>query len=338
MAKRTEAKAVTIGDVAAAARVSRATVSRVVNGLSTVDPAIAERVRSVIAELNYRPSETARNLSLGRTHTVAVVVPDLDNPTFQAVLRGVTRAAALDGYRVLVGDAQGNPELERATALEARSRCDALVLCAPRMGDAALAEVLARTSPVAVINRDRGDLGVPEVSMDYAQATELLIDHLVTLGHKRILYLGGPDAVASNRARERALQEGRDRHDGVVIETLIAGSTLDSGWSSARAVLESGASAVIAFNDLVALGLLSHLRELAVHVPKRLSVVGIDDIPFARFSDPPLTTVAVPQEDLGSRAWHGLRRVIFGDPSSPAVRLTGVLQVRESSGFPTIEG
>lgn len=329
---RNAAKPVTIADVANSAGVSRATVSRVVNGLSTVDPAIADRVRAAITRLDYRPSETARNLSLGRTHTVAVVVPDLGNPMFQAILRGVTRAAGEDGYRVLVGDTQEVALAEKDAALEARRRCDALVLCAPRMDEARLAEVLAATSPVTLVNRASDDPGVPQVSMDYSQAIGLIVDHLVQLGHRRLVYLGGPAASASNRLRVAALGVAEARHPDLRIDRRTVGSNLDDGWAAAEDVLASGATGVVAFNDLVALGLLSRLRELDVDVPGRISVVGVDDIPYGRYSDPTLTTVSVPQEELGIEAWRRLRRAIDGATPEGPLWLAGSLQRRGSSG------
>jgi LacI family transcriptional regulator len=332
MATRDPARPVTIADVATAAGVSRATVSRVVNGLATVDPAIAARVDDAVARLGYRPSVTARNLSLGRTHTVAVVVPDLGNPMFQAILRGVTRAAARDGYRVLVGDTQEVAEAEKDAAIEARRRCDALVLCGPRMDDAALAEVLAASSPVALVNRAVEDRSVPQVAMDYGQAIGLIIDHLVGLGHRHLVYLGGPIASASNRLRIAALDDAAIRHPTLGVDRLTVGSDLAAGWSSAEAALESGATGVVAYNDLVALGLLSRLRELNVPIPRRISVVGVDDIPFARFSAPPLTTVHVPQEELGVRAWQQLFGAMTDAPADGIRWLQGRLEVRESTG------
>ncbi|MFD3444448.1 LacI family DNA-binding transcriptional regulator [Microbacteriaceae bacterium 4G12] len=327
-----QARRARIADVAATAGVSRATVSRVMNGLSTVDPAIAERVREAAAALDYRPSEIARNLSLGRTYTVAVVVPDLGNPMFQAILRGVTRAAAQDGYRVLVGDTQEATEAEPDAAVEARRRCDALILCAPRMSDERLDRVVGDTGPVALINRVVGRNGVPQVAMDYGQAVNLVVDHLVDLGHRHLVYLGGPMASASNRLRIAGLDEAEQRHRGLRIDRRTIGSSLDDGFASAETVLDSGATGVVAFNDLTALGLLSRLRELGVEVPARLSVVGVDDIPYGRFSEPTLTTVSVPQEELGVDTWRGLRRAIEGLDVPGPVWLRGALQRRASSG------
>lgn len=146
-------KQTTITDVAKHAGVSLATVSRVMNGNATVDPTLAERVRTSATELGYSANPLARSLVLGKTQTISVVVPDLSNPTFQGMLRGLSRAAVADGYHVLVADSDEHEDQERLLALESRRRSDGLVLCAPRMSDAALAEVLAEVAPVVLVNR-----------------------------------------------------------------------------------------------------------------------------------------------------------------------------------------
>lgn len=322
----------TIGDVARAAQVSRTTVSRVLNGRSTVDPDLVERVESSMRELDYRPSETARNLSLGRTNTVAVVVPDLGNPMFQAILRGVTRAAARDGYQVLVADTQEVAGGERRVAIDARRRCDALLLCAPRMPEGDLDDVLRTAHPVVLVNRAASDGAVPQIAMDYHHAIQVLADHLIELGHRRILYLGGPVTSASNQLRLRGIADAERRHPDVRFDRREVGSSLDAGAEIAEDVLLSEATAVIAFNDLVAIGLLSRLDELGIAVPERLSVVGVDDIPFARYSRPHLTTVSVPQDSLGELAWDRLRDALAGGETAPATWVRGELIRRHSTG------
>jgi LacI family transcriptional regulator len=322
----------TIGDVARAAEVSRTTVSRVLNGRSTVDADLVGRVERAMLALDYRPSETARNLSLGRTNTVAVVVPDLGNPMFQAILRGVTRAAAIDGYQVLVADTQERPDGERRAAIDARRRCDALLLCAPRMPTADLDDVLRAAHPVVLVNRTTAAAGVPQIAMDYQHAILLLADHLIELGHRRILYLGGPATSASNELRLRGIADAERRYPDVEFERREVGSSLDAGADVAEDALRSDVTAVIAFNDLVAIGLLSRLDELGIAVPERLSVVGVDDIPFARFSRPNLTTVSVPQDTLGTLAWRRLHAALGGTTAEPVTWVRGELIERHSTG------
>jgi LacI family transcriptional regulator len=325
--------AVTIADVANAAGVSRATVSRVMNGRRTVDPEITARVQEAAIELNYRPSNVARSLSIGRTTTVALVVPDLGNPVFQEILRGVTAAAGTDGYRVLVADTAEDPAQEAVIALDARRRCDALVLVSPRMPAAELDALLADVEPAVVINREVGHPDVPSLVVDYADAATQIVEHLVELGHRHLMYLGGPRSAATDVARRGALDAARRRHPGLEITAVEVGSTVAAGHAAAGAVLASRATAVVAFNDLVAFGLLAALNEAGVAVPKDVSVAGFDDIELARYATPGLTTAAVPQDELGRHAWRELHAVVDGGaPPATATRFGARLQVRSSTG------
>ena len=328
MAVRPEGRAATIADVAMAAAVSQATVSRVVNGKSTVAPEIARRVLDVIESLGYRPSTTARNLATGSTQTVAVVVPDLGNPMFQEVLRGVTRAAAAAGYRVLVADSEESLADEPEIAVEARRRCDALVLVAPRMAEVELTNLLPRLAPVVLVNR--AIAGVPDVAVDYAAGALAAVEHLARLGHRRILFLSGPPSSESNRRRLEGLDRAGAEHPSVVVTTIACGAGIDDGAGAADRL--GDATAVIAFNDLVAFGLLAALRDRGIDVPSRISVVGFDDIEFASYATPPLTTVAVARRELGARAWDALfAEISGGDPARP-VLFTPALVVRASTG------
>ncbi|MFD2797568.1 DUF6807 family protein [Promicromonospora vindobonensis] len=322
----------TIGDVATAAGVSRATVSRVMNGRSTVDATIAERVREAAAGLSYRPSNAARSLALGRTQTVALVVPDLGNPVFQQILRGVMDGAAEDGYRVLVADTVEDDQQEGAIALEARMRCDALVLVSPRIGDAELSALIADVEPVVLVNRETGG-AAPSLVVDYEDAALQVVEHLVSLGHRRMVYLGGPVRSASDELRRAGLATARKRHADLEILDLPAGPDIQAGHAAAPAVLATRATAAVAFNDLVAFGLLAGLNEAGVAVPADISVAGFDDIELSRYATPALTTVAVPQAELGRHAWRELHAVIDDDahPASSA-RFTPSLEVRGSTG------
>ncbi|WP_431308310.1 LacI family DNA-binding transcriptional regulator [Demequina litorisediminis] len=203
--------AATIADVAEAAGVSRATVSRVMNGRSTVGETITARVKAVAEELQYRPSNVARSLSLGRTETVALVVPDLANPMFQHVLSGITDAAAAHGYRVLVADTAEKPEDEAEIALDARLRCDALVMVSPRMPQDQLAALIRQASPMVLVNRESPDPAVPSVTVNYRTGMAAVLTHLVSLGHRRVVYLAGPPARLLRRPPPRRTARGPGR-------------------------------------------------------------------------------------------------------------------------------
>ncbi|PRY10535.1 DUF6807 family protein [Kineococcus rhizosphaerae] len=312
MTRRSAAAGATISQVAAAAGVSSATVSRVMNGRATVAPDIADRVRAVAAELRYRPSNSARNLSLGRTGTVALVVPDIANPVFQQVMRGAVDVAEAAEHRVLVAETAGRAEREVEIVREARSRCDAVVLVSPAVPDQELRRLLVEVAPVVLVNRTVPGASAPSVSVDHGLGLHLLVEHLLGLGHRHLAHLAGPATAAASPERERTLQDAVRRWDDVRVTTLAAGSRLADGYAVADDVLETRATAVVAFNDLVAFGVLARLNETGVAVPDDLSVAGFDGIELGSFATPALTTASVDQADLGRRAMTRLLDLVGG--------------------------
>lgn len=331
MARRSRATT-TIADVAAHAGVSPATVSRVMNGRFVGEPAVAERVKASAAELEYSPSHLARSLALGRTTAVAFVVPDLANPAFQAVLSSLSKTAARDGYRVLVADSAESPDDEPLLADEIRRRCDAIVLCAPRMPDARLESLADSLQPLVLINRRNPAIEAPSLSIDYRAGVVALAGHLFSLGHRRFVYLEGPETSMSNAQRIHGLEEFAREHPDVTIERIAGGVSSEDGNAAAPLVRDSGATAALAFNDLVAIGLLNGLLDAGVRVPEDVSVTGFDDIPFARYTSPPLTTASVPHDELGVQAWHRMRALIRKEPPGHDVLFQPRLEVRRSTG------
>lgn len=302
----------TISDVADAAGVSRATVSRVMNG-RRADDEITRRVREVAERLSYRPSLTARSLSLGRTQAVGVVVPDLANPMFQEVLRAVADGAHRGGYGVVIAETEGRSEHELDVVRATRARCDALVLVSPHMSDEQLEAVAGDLAPVVLVNRSLSGSALETVNVDYAEAMYTALEHLVDLGHESVVYLAGPPSSPSNLARLEGLEQGQVSFGTTSLITLPCGPTVADGYAAAESVLATRATAVVAYNDQVAFGLLAHLGELGVAVPDDVSVVGFDDIELARYAAPSLTTVHVPHERLGEHAWERLHAQILGD-------------------------
>ncbi|YCH07561.1 LacI family DNA-binding transcriptional regulator [Arthrobacter sp. alpha11c] len=340
MARRNTNRRIGIADVAEKAGVSHATVSRVMNGNAAVDPGIAARVRAAAAELKYQPNPVGRSLALGKTDTIGIVVPDLANPTFQAILRGLSIAAAQDGYRVLIADSSEVTSEEAILAGEARRRCDGVVLCAPRMGDAELEELAPTLHPLVLINRTTVATNTPSLSVDYGQGIQELAQHLVGLGHRRLAFLSGPEHSASNRQRLVGLEKFRKEHPEIELQMLHGGSNFDSGHESTEAIIASGATGILAFNDLVAMGLLSGLHEHGVRVPEDISVTGFDDIPFAKYTTPPLTTAAVPINELGSLAWRRMREQIqqAGESTTQAQdEFSPRMEIRKSTAAPALK-
>jgi LacI family transcriptional regulator len=323
----------TISDVAERARVSLSTVSRVMNGRANVDPDLAQRVREAATALGYSASPLARSLVLGTTQTIAVVVPDLGNPTFQSALRGLSDGAWREDYHVLVADSHERVDDERVLVTQARRRCDGIVLCAPRMPERELQALLPALAPVVLINRDPSPASVPAVTADYRAGLRLLLRHLYELGHRRLLYLEGSEQAASNRNRLTAIREFERTHADASVAIAPCGVGFADGHSAADVVLRaSGVTAVVAFNDLVAMGLISALTERGVRVPEDVSVTGFDDIPFARYTTPPLTTATVPLEELGEQAWRRIWALLNGRTPAPNLSFAPLLVERGSTG------
>jgi LacI family transcriptional regulator len=324
----------TIAEVAKHAGVSPATVSRVMNGRFLGAPEVAERVRASAKDLAYSPNHLARSLALGQTKAIAFVVPDLANPTFQAMLSSLSKAAAKDGYRVLVADSAESSSDEPLLVTEIRRRCDAIVLCAPRMPDAELIALADSLQPLVLINRANAHIDAPSLAIDYESGIQDLAEHLYGLGHRRLAYLEGPADSVSNRHRLRGLDAFQKRVAGVEVIRIAGGVSSEDGLAAAPAMRGTGATAALAFNDLVAIGLLNGLIERGVRVPGDVSVTGFDDIPFARYTTPPLTTASVPHAELGADAWQRMRALISGDEPAQNILFRPHLELRRSTGAP----
>jgi LacI family transcriptional regulator len=320
----------TIARVAAAAGVSRATVSRVMNGQRSVDPELASRVRTAAERLRYEPSAIAQSLARGRTGLVGIVVPDLANPMFQAILRGVSDEAGAADHRVLVADTHEDRDEEAILAREVRRRCDALVLCSPRMPDDELAELLPGLAPVVLANRRLDATTVPSVSIDHASGMRAIAHHLTSLGHRRVAYLMGPGTSWANRERLAALRWAAEERFSLL--EFEAGAMFEDGFDNVDRAVAAGVTAIVGYNDLVAYGALARLYELGVGVPDTVSVTGFDDIPFARYATPPLTTVVIPKEDLGREAWYRLAAMLAGTEPPADASFAPRLVVRASTG------
>jgi LacI family transcriptional regulator len=324
----------TISDVAARAGVSPATVSRVMNGRFAGEPAVAQRVRAAAAELAYSPSHLGRSLALGTTDAIALVVPDLGNPMFQAVLSGLSKTAAHDGYRVLVADSGESAENEPLLAEEIRRRCDAIVLCAPRMPAETLSTLIAALHPVLLINRPDLAIAAPALSIDYESGIKRLLQHLVDLGHHDLVYVAGADNSISNQLRVKGIETFTDARRDVRVDRVGGGATTEDGMAAADAVLATGATAVLAVNDLVAIGLLHAFSQRGVRIPDDISVTGMDDIPFARVTSPPLTTASVPHGELGIEAWRRLSALMRNEPPGYDMVFQPRVEVRGSTAPP----
>ena len=319
----------TIAQVAVAAGVSTATVSRVMSGGGGVSPRLTERVRDTARALGYRPSALAQGLARGRSGTVGVVVPDLANPYFQGVMAGFAAAAAATGHRMLVATSTEEAGLERTLAEDLLRQVDGLLLCSPRMPRADLQGVLDAGRPVVVANRQLPGLAVATVCVDsYSGALEMA-GHLLRLGHREIAYLAGPERSWSNGERRRALRHAESF--GLHTVDVPCGATMDDGYRAVDVALASNPSVLLAFNDVVAFGALARLRERGIDVPGAMSVAGFDDIAFSAYAAPALTTVRNATEEVGRQSWAALAQIMAGERDVQPQLLTPTLVERAST-------
>ncbi|SDT01808.1 transcriptional regulator, LacI family [Microlunatus soli] len=329
----------TIHDVAARAGVAASTVSRALNNPGRVNAVTRERVQKIAAELNYVPSSQARALSSGKTKTVALLVPDITNPFYFDLIRGTQHQLKAAGYTQVLLDTEESADQESGSLDQLQKTCDGVVLTASRLTDEQIVTA-SRSRPLVTINRNVH--GVPSVLIDSPQAIGQAVDHLVSLGHRRICYISGPPNSFSNRWRWRALNEAiRARYrSGVArdVEAVRVGPfspKTTSGAAAADAVVNSGATACIAYNDLLAIGMLRRFRDRGIAVPDEISIIGCDDIFGSDFCDPPLTTMTAPIEQAGRAAITMLLGLL--NPLIPGLpggdRLTGTVpQPRQKIG------
>jgi DNA-binding LacI/PurR family transcriptional regulator len=325
-----------IHDVAQRAGVSVATVSRSFTIPETVREATRGRVLEVAAELGYRPNRAARGLITGRTGNLGVIVPDLGNPYFQGVLKGAQGRAREADYAVFVSDSQESATEEAALIGAMSKQVDGIVLCSSRLDAEALA---ALESDPAVVLLNRRVPGRVTVSVDSAGGMRQAMEHLTALGHTRCAFVSGPRRSWSNQQRLRGLRAAARAAGAEVIPIGPVAPQFDGGIEAAEAVLASGATAVLAYNDLVAAGILSRVAQLGVEVPRRLSVVGFDDIPLAAMLTPALTTVAAPTVRAGAVAVETLLARLDTEVAPPPEpvdhALPATLVVRGSTAAPS---
>jgi LacI family transcriptional regulator len=325
----------TIKDVARAAGVHMSTVSRTFSAPHLVSPETRGRIVAVAESLGYRPNPAARALITGRTHNIGLIVADIANPFFPPLIKAAESQARERGYNVFVADTDEDAAVEEQLVRALARQVDGILLCSPRMGNG-LIERLGLEVPLVVVNRPVS--GLPAVLMDVARGARLAVEHLAQLGHREIALLAGPrGSWASREIRRSAVATARLA--GASLTVLGPNPpTQAAGVKAAEQVWRAGVSAVVTFNDLLAIGLLEGLEAVGVRVPDDLSVIGMDDIPQSSVTRPRLTTISTPTPAAGRTAVDMLLQV-GGQQSAAQVTLQTELIVRGStSPWPGSEG
>lgn len=325
-------KPVTIYDVAREVGVAPSTVSRAFSRPGRVSAATHTTVMEAAERLGYRTQAPAVQRSTASTQRIGIELPDITNPYFAELVAGVQEAANEQGYMVLLMDTREDHDMERAGLLQAVEMVDGILLTGSRMSDASVTHVLKRR-PVVVLNR--AIAGIDSVIPDYAAGIEQAVAHLRDCGARTVAYVAGPVNSWSDAERWRCLRASASRH-GLQARRLGPFAPTAAGGETAFAQLrENLPHAVIAYNDLMALGLLAGALRAGVRVPSELSIIGHDDIPMARLFAGGLTTIASPKAQQGRIAVERLIRRIER-PGADREPLTGrlpmTLVVRRSTG------
>jgi LacI family transcriptional regulator len=302
--------AVKLRDVARQAGVHPATASRALNPETRllVSEDTANRVLAAAAELGYRPNAVARSLRTRRSHTVGVLIPDLNNPLFPPIVRGLEDRLDADGYVALIGNTDGDDARERKVFEQMRARhVDGYVLATAHLRNPLLAEAVRAGVPVVLMNRIAEDFSLPAVTVDNERGVQLEISHLTSLGHRGIACIAGPQDVSTGLARYRGFQSGMTAAGLDVPPGRVAFArafSIDEGYRCAQQILAAGDgwTAIAAGNDMLAVGAYRALDEAGLSCPGDVSVVGFNDMPFIDMLRPPLTTIAFPHYQVGTEA------------------------------------
>jgi len=320
----------TIYDVARASGVAASTVSRAFARPGRVNADTAAKIFSAARELGYRRSALP-GLTSSRSGNIALVVTDITNPFYAEIIRGTHAAATELGYTMLLSHTQEDALVERAWIERELTSVDGIVLASSRMSDSAI-RMLAKQKPLVVLNRRLPE--VPSLIIDNERGMHRALEHLGKLGHTSVTYVAGPEASWTDGVRWLAVREAGVELDIKVRRVGPSSSpTIRAGFLRAKEIVAHSATAVIAYNDVLAIGVMKGLSRLGVRVPDDMSVVGFDNILLAEVIEPELTTVASPLRAQGETSVRNLVAMIGGSVSAGQPLVMPVrLVVRRSTG------
>lgn len=312
--KGKENKMVGIVDVAKKANVSTATVSRVLTKPETVREVTTAKVLKAIEALNYQPNILARQLRRLETNTILVVVPDITNPFFSKVLKGIEAVAVAKGYQVLLGDTGNDVERENGYLnILQQKKADGMVLLTARM-DALAVEEVARCFPVVLACEYIEGSSIPTVSIDNISAARKATEYLIDLGHERIGCMTGPLDVVLSKDRLKGFHQAMASKNLMVEPVLVQEGdfTFESGFNLMMKFFALGQlpTAIFAANDEMAMGVINAVKSKGLRVPEDVSVIGFDDLKFSSIFEPTLTTISQPAYEIGEHAMELLMKQI----------------------------
>jgi LacI family transcriptional regulator len=333
---------VTLREVARLAGVHPGTVSRALNPETRelVNSETIRRVTQAAEELGYRPNPIARGLKTNRSYTIGVLIPDIQNPLFPPIVRGIEDRLDEDGYTALIANTENEPERERISIETLRGRqVDGFITATARSDHEMLDELVSSEIPLVLVNRRLEDRSLPSATADDRGGMLLAVRHLIELGHRRIAHIAGPQDLSTGHARCEGFREAM--RDGGLEPELVHPTNAFTEAEGARMcaeLLESGRpfTAIAAGNDLIALGCYDVFAERGISCPGDISVVGFNDMPFAARFNPPLTSVRIPHYEVGTVAAELLLERLQRPGAEPReLQLEPELVVRESTAPPS---
>lgn len=327
--------------VAKRAKVSTATVSRVLNGFPGIREKTRLRVRRAIAEMNYVPNPNARSLRVGRSRLFGLIVSDVNNPFFPELIDAFEALAASHGIEVIFTHTNYDPaRLHSSIRRMVQRGVDAIAVMTSEVAPEALLEAVRAGLPLVLMNQK--DLGnkYPNVSVEYATGFGDALKHLLSIGHRHIGFIAGPKELNSARRRKEAFRAALRAHGLHVRQEWIATGDMrvEGGHSAMQQLLrcQPRPTAVLASNDLMAIGALRAAREARVRVPRDLSLVGFDDLPIAAMVHPALSTIRHPRREVAARAFAFLEQALRGEEIQALEPLHPYLVLRKSTAPPAI--
>jgi DNA-binding LacI/PurR family transcriptional regulator len=321
--------------VARRAKVSTATVSRVLNDASVVKSSTRARVMKAIAELKYHPNLHARSLAGGKSRTIGVIASNMENPFFFDIYKTVEADAHARGHEVVVANTDYRAEqLVASIRLMIGRRVAGLAVVVSEMDPALIKELAESRIPVVFYDVGTPRPNITNIRVNYRRGIEMVIGYLHSLGHRRLGFVGHHSRLAPINERMRAVLDAVAQNPALEVKTAADADTLEGGRQATRALLASGYSptAIICVNDITAVGALRELRERGIRVPQDVSVTGFDNVKLSEFCYPSLTTVHIPRERIG----HIIVDALIPQPGAAATEHEIVIDpefmVRDSTG------
>ena len=332
-------KPASIKDVARLAGVSHSTVSRALRNNPRVNSETIERIRRIAAEFGYRTSAVGRSLATRRTNTIGVVVTTITDMFAAEVVSGIEEAAAAHDYSIFLANSNADPDREvRVVHTLEERRVDGIVVTASRVGALYVPMLAQMRVPIVLLNNQHPSEFAHSVMIGNTESSSTATKHLIDLGHRRIAYVGDRNGRQSDTERFAGYRYALDAADLPFEPELVvhAEGNPEGGMASMARLLELPVppTAVFCYDDMTAIGALRGIRVRGLRVPGDISLIGFDDLPIVRYTDPPLTTVRQPMAQMGRLAMETLFDILAGSHSHHNIKVPGELVVRESTAPP----